>query len=165
MNNYINLKGRDTYKLGIKDENGIPKKDENGNELYIEFDLENINTVENWSKCVYLVNKAHDTLKNEIAIIQKKSDSPGKGIMTKNQEEEVKVWKKYYADVEYAMNLFLGENGVTKIFGDVRYSTMFEDLAEMFEPIMPDLKVNSEKIINNITKKYSNKEDNVLKDE
>ena len=39
MNEYINLKKRNVVKIGIKDENGVAKVDENGNEIYIEFDL------------------------------------------------------------------------------------------------------------------------------
>lgn len=165
MNEYINLKKRNILKIGIKDEEGNPKLDDKGKELYIEFDLEDINTPENYSKCVYLVQKASSTLKNDFAIINKKQDVEGKGIMTRNEEEKMKALKKYYKSTEEAMDLFLGKNGTQKIFGDSRYLTMFDDLSEMLEPIMPKLKINFDSIEKKIKAKYSTKEDNVLKDE
>ena len=74
--------------------------------------------------------------------------------------------KKYYAKTEEAMDLFLGEGGTQKIFGDIRYLTMFDDLAEMLKPIMPKLKVNVESIEKQIKEKYKiNNDNDVLKDE
>lgn len=165
MNDYINLKKRDILKIGIKDENGLSKVDQNGNEIYIEFDLEDINLPENYSKCVYLVKKASSTLKNDMIIINKKQDSKGKGFMTKNEELKLQALKKFYKSTEEAMDLFLGKGGTTKIFGNSRYLTMFDDLAEMLEPIMPKLKVNMDSIEKKIKAKYSISNGNVLKDE
>lgn len=165
MKEYISLKKRDILKIGIKDEEGNPKLDEKGNELYIEFDLEDINTPDNYSKCVYLIQKASNTLKNDIAVINKKQDVAGKGIMTKNEEAKMQALKKYYKSSEEAIDLFLGKGGTQKIFGDSRYLTMFDDLVEMLEPIMPKLKINFDSIEKKIKSKYGNKEDNVLKDE
>ena len=73
--------------------------------------------------------------------------------------------KQYYKTVEDAMDLFLGKNGTTKIFGETRYLTMFDDLSEMLEPIMPKLKINLESIEKKIKSKYSMTNSNVLKDE
>lgn len=165
MNDYITLKKRDILRIGIKDENGVSKLDDNGNEIYIEFDLEDINLPENYSKCVYLIKKASSNLKSEMIIIDKKQDSKGKGFMTKNEELKVQALKKFYKSTEEAMDLFLGKGGTTKIFGESRYLTMFDDLSEMLEPIMPKLKVNMESIESKIKSKYSISSGNVLKDE
>lgn len=165
MNEYITLKKRDTLKIGIKDENGMPKKDELGNELYIEFDMEDIELPVRYSKCAYLVEKATNTLRNEMTIINKKQDSKGKGLMTKNEEAKMEALKKYYNSTEEAMDLFLGKGGTKKIFGEVRYLTMYDDLAEMLEPIMPMLKEKTQSIDERIKAKYKKQDDGVLKDE
>ena len=165
MNEYISLKKRNILKIGIKDENNNPKLDEKGQEIYLTFDLEDINTPENYSKCVYLIQKATDILRDKIAIINKKQDSKGKGIMTKNEEEKIKALKEYYKSSEEAMDLFLGKDGTKKIFGDTRYLTMFDDLNEMLETILPKLKINFASIEKKIKEKYKNTDSNVLKDE
>ena len=165
MNDYITLKKREILKIGIKDENGNVKLDEKGNEVYIEFDLEDINTPDNYSKCVYLVQKASNLLKDKILVINKQSDSKGKGLMTKNEEEKTKAMKEFYKSMEEAMDLFLGKGGTNKIFGEKRYLTMFDDLTEMLEPIMPKLKINLSSIEKKIKTKYGNQNDTVLKNE
>lgn len=165
MNEYIKLKKRDIFRLGIQDEDGNAKLDENGHEVFIEFDLEDITIPDRYSKCAYLIKKASNTLKNAIVVIDKKQDLKGKGILSKNEEEKMQALKQYYKTVEEAMDLFLGENGTAKIFGETRYLTMFDDLSEMLEPIMPKLKINLESIEKKIKSKYSMTNSNVLKDE
>lgn len=165
MNDYIQLKKRDILKIGIKDENGISKFDKDGKEIFIEFDLEDINLPENYSKCVYLIKKATSTLKNEVIIINKRQDSKGKGFMTKNEEAKLQAIKHFYKSAEEAMDLFLGKGGTNKVFGERRYITMFDDLAEMLKPIMPKLKINMDSIEAKIKSKYSITTGNVLKDE
>lgn len=165
MNEYIQLKKRNVLRIGIKDENDVAKVDENGNEVYIEFDLEDIEIPERYSKCVYLINKATDTLNSDFIIINKKQDSKGRGIMTKNQEAKMQALKRFYKSMEEAIDYFLGKGGTQKIFGNARYLTMFDDLSEMLEPIMPKLQVNVDNIDKKIKEKYKTTKGNVLKDE
>ena len=66
---------------------------------------------------------------------------------------------------EEAMDLFLGKGGTSKIFGETRYLTMFEDLSEMLEPIMPKLKINMDSIEKKIKSKYKIEDTSILKDE
>lgn len=165
MNDFIQLKARNTLKIGLKDEFGKEKKDENGNLVYLEFDLEDIELPLKYNKCEFLVRKAQQDLKFDFMIIDKRQDVKGKYLLSKNEEEKVKAMNKYYKTMEEAMDLFLGKGGVKKIFDDSRYYTMFDDLAEMLEPIMPKLKINMESINDKIMKKYKNTENDVLKNE
>lgn len=166
MNDYIALKKRNTVKIGLKDEDGNVKLDESGHEAFIEFDLEDINLVDNYSKAISLCEKAGTDLKTQIAVINKrKDDKQINSVITKNEKDKVDALKKYYKTIEEAMNLFLGENGFTKIFGKSRYLTMLDDLSDMLEPIMPLLKVNIEGIQNKIISKYKTQDEDVLKDE
>ena len=165
MNDYIQLKKRNILKFGIIDEDGKPKKDENDHEIFIEFDLEDITIPDRYNQCYCEVKKAISTLKNDILIINKKQDSKGKGLMSVNEQAKVQAIRKFNKSMEEAMDLFLGKGGTTKIFGETRYLTMFDDLSEMLEPIMPKLKLNMESIESKIRSKYSSKNETVLKDE
>ena len=162
---YVKPKKRNVFKMGILDENDKPKKDKNGHEIFIEFDLEDITIPDKYSKSVYLIEKAEEKLKNDLSIINKKPDTKGKGLMSKNEKAKYDALKGYYKSIEEAMDLFLGKDGTKKIFGDNRYLTMFEDLSEMLKPIMPKLKINFEIIEEQIKKKYSQTDSGVLKDE
>lgn len=166
MNEYINQKERNTVKIGIKDDKGNVKLDKDGHEVFIEFDLEDINLVDNYSKAISMCEKAGTDLKTQIAVINKrKDDKQINSVITKNEKDKMDALKKYYKTIEDAMNLFLGEDGFTKIFGNKRYLTMLDDLSDMLEPIMPLLKVNIEGIQNKIINKYKIHDEDVLKDE
>lgn len=166
MNEYINQKERNTVKIGIKDDKGNVKLDKDGHEVFIEFDLEDINLVDNYSKAISMCEKAGTDLKTQIAVINKKKDDKQiNSVITKNEKDKMDALKKYYKTIEDAMNLFLGEDGFTKIFGNKRYLTMLDDLSDMLEPIMPLLKVNIESIQNKIISKYKTRDEDVLKDE
>ena len=163
---YINVKKRNILKFGIKDENGNEKVDENGQPICLEFDLEDIELPLKYNKCEFLVRKAQEDLKWKFIIIDRKQDvNDKKMLLSKNEEEKVKAVKQYYKDMEDAINLFLGDNGVQKLFGDTRYYEMFDDLAEMLEPVLPKLKVNVDEINEKIKNKYKEKEKDVLKNE
>lgn len=165
MNEYIKLKKRNVVRIGIKDEDGNIKYDKDGHEVFIEFDLEDINLVDNYSKAISLCEKAGKSLQNELIIINKKEDVKINEYLTRNQKSKMDALKKYYKSIEDAMNLFLGEGGFSKIFDEKRYLTMLDDLADMLEPIIPLLKVNIDSIKNKIVTKYKVTDENVLKDE
>lgn len=165
MNEYINIKKRDIVRIGIKDEDGNVKLDKDGHEVFIEFDLEDINLIDNYSKAITMCEKAGKTLQSELVIINKKEDVKINDYITRNQKAKMDALKKYYKFIEEAMNLFLGENGFDKIFGSKRYLTMLDDLSEMLAPIMPLLKVNVDSIQNKIITKYKSHDEKVLKDE
>ena len=162
MEDYIQLKARETLKIGLKDENGNEKKDENGNLVYLEFDVEDIELPLRWNKCEFLIRKAQQDLKWDFIVIDKRQDVKGKMLLSKNEEDKVKAMQKYYKTMEEAMDLFLGKGGVQKIFGDRRYYTMYEDLVEMLKPILPKLKINMDDLSSRIKSKYKNQDEEVL---
>lgn len=165
MNDYLKIKKRDSLiRIGIKDEFDNPKLDKDGREVFIEFDLEDINTIDKYNKATKMCENAGRTLRNEISIIEKKQDVVKNGI-SKNVELKYKAMQKYFSDIEKSMDLFLGEGGFSKIFGEKRYLTMLDDLSDMLEPIIPLLKINAEDLKKKIVTKYKNIEENILLDE
>ena len=165
MENYIKVERKNIFKLGILDEEGNPKLDENGKEVYLEFDLADVELPLKLNKCEHLIKKARTTFRNKVLIINKKKDKKGKMLLSSNEEEKIRALQDYYKDMEEAIDLFIGEGGTKKVFGERRYWDMYEDLSEMLKPFMPKLKLDFDNMANRIKEKYNYKEENVLKDE
>ena len=54
----------------------------------------------------------------------------------------------------------MGEGMVSKLLdGRNPYYSMYDDISEMLEPIMPKLKINAENIVAKVKEKYGNKKD------
>lgn len=165
MENYIKVEKKDIFKLGIADENGNPKLDENGKEVYLEFDLADIELPLKLNKCEHLIRKAQVNFKNKLVIIEKKQDKKGKMLLSSNEEEKVRALQDYYKDMEEAIDLFIGKGGTEKVFGKRRYWEMYEDLSEMLKPFLPQMKLSVTDMTNRIVDKYKEKERNVLKND
>lgn len=160
MENFIQIKKSNKFVVGIKDENGV----DTGNT--IEFDLEDIDLPFKLNDCAKQHDENLKELKRKFAVIEKKKDTKTKNqILSYNTEAKIKAIKEFYLKEEKALDLFLGENGTKKILnGRKPYYTMFDDISEMLEPILPNLTKNAKSIEEKIKSKYSlkNEEDNII---
>lgn len=158
--NFIRLKKDNIIKIGIIDANGNDTKE------YLEFDLEDIELPLRYQEALEEHKKNVNYLKQSIIIIDKKKDHKGKKLLSFNQEEKVKVYREFFKREMKATDLFLGEGGTTKLLnGRKPYMTMFEDINEMINPILPILKKGFDDIGNKLKEKYKSVEgqENVLK--
>ena len=86
---YIKLKERkDIFKLGIQDEDGNIVYDNEGKEVYIEFNLGDINLPLNYNRCINKINEAKRKLKAQFILIDKKQDKKGKQLLSYNEEQK-----------------------------------------------------------------------------
>jgi len=158
--NFIQLKKDDVLRIGIKDQEG------NDTGKYLVFDLEDIELPLRISECQELHKKNMEYLKNQFYIIDKKEDHKGKKLLSWKEEEKYKVIQKVYIEEMKALDLFLGE-GKTQMILDLMdrkpYMSMYNDISEMIEPILPLIKVNMEAIKNKIEEKYKSTNSEVLK--
>lgn len=161
MADFIQLKKDNILKIGIKDSEG------NDTGEHLEFDLEDINLALRLNECDERHRKNLEFLRNQFIIIDKKEDKKGKKILSWKEEEKLKVLKNFYKEEEKALDLFLGQGGTRKLLnGREPYYSMYEDINEILEPIMPKLKLRADDIAKKFKDKYSNinKQDkNVLK--
>ena len=159
--NFIQLKKDNILRIGIKDTNG------NDTGEHLEFDLEDIELPLKLNECDEKHRKNLEFLRNQFVIIDKKEDKKGKKILSWKEEEKLKALKNFYVEEEKALDLFLGQGGTRKLLnGRNPYYSMYEDINDMLEPIMPKLKLRADDIANRIKEKYSNKmndDKNVLK--
>ena len=153
----IQLKKDNILRIGIKESDG---KD-TGNVL--EFDLEDIELPFRLQECVEQHKKNVQFLKNQFIIIDKKKDKKGKKLFSANEEAKIKALQDFYKKEISALDLFLGEGGTYKILnGRKPYYTMFEDINDYLEPLLPLMQKKAGSIEDKIKAKYSKKESNVL---
>lgn len=164
---YIKLKQRkDILKLGIINEEGEIIKDNNGDEIFLEFDLGDVELPLKYNKCINLMNQARNNLKAQFIIIDKKQDHKGKQLLSSNEEAKVKAVRQFYKDMEQAMDLFLGEGGTKKFLnGRNPYYEMWDDIDEMLKPYHSKMKLTVTDMTNRIKEKYKVTESDVLTNE
>lgn len=158
MEDFIQLKKSNVLKIGIKDEDG-----KNTGE-FLTFDLEDIDLGLKLNECQKRHFNNVKNTRNRFIIIDKKQDKKGKRLLSWKEEEKIKVLKEFYKEEEEALDLFLGKNGTKKLLnGRNPYWTMFDDINEMIEPILPKLKISADDVMEKIKKKYQNNKEDVLK--
>jgi len=152
MADFIQLKKDNILRIGIQDMNGLDTGE------YLEFDLEDIELPLRINECEAKHRKNLDFLRNQFLIIDKKEDKKGKFILSWKEEEKLKALKEFYKREMEALDLFLGQNGTRKLLnGRNPYYSMYEDINEMLEPILPKLKLKADDIANKIKNKYGKK--------
>lgn len=161
MADFIQLKKDNILRIGIKDIKG------NDTGEHLEFDLEDIELPLRLNECEARHRKNLEFLKSQFIIIDKKEDKKGKFILSWKEEEKLKVLQEFYKKEMEALDLFLGQNGTNKLLnGRNPYYSMYEDINDMLEPILPKLKLRADDIAKKIKDKYSNtnnQDKNVLK--
>ena len=161
---YIKIKERkDIFRLGIIDENGNVIKDDQGNEVCLEFNLGDIELPLKYNKCINLINQARNKLKAQFIIIDKRQDKKGKHLLSSNEEAKVKAVHQFYKEMEEAMDIFLGENGTRKYKKKKKpYWEMFDDINEALKPHMSKLQITADNMLNRIKEKYNVEEKKVI---
>lgn len=155
---YIQLKKDNIIRIGIKDSNGVDTGE------HLEFDLESVDLPLSYQKCIEMHKKNLSNLKKQILMIDKRNDKKGNKLFSANEEEKIKAIKKFYIDEIKALDLFLGKNGTKKLLnGRAPYYSMFEDIIEILEPILPIIEKGFSKIEKKVVDKYKvMKDDNIL---
>ena len=157
MADFIQLKKDNILRIGIKDAEGKPTGE------HLEFDLEDIELALRLNECEAKHRKNIEYVRNQFMIIDKKEDKKGKFLLSLKEEEKLKVLQDYYKREEEALDLFLGEGGTKKLLnGRKPYYSMYEDINEMLEPILPKLQVRGDDILNKIKNKYKDDKKDVL---
>lgn len=157
MATIIRLKDDNILKAIIHDKDNKPTGE------YLEFDMGDIELPLKYQECIEKQKKCANQLKMQISIIEKRQDVKGKKMLSKNEEDFYKAINEYFRKSMEAYDMFLGPNGCKKLLnGRKPYYEMFDDIDEIIQPILPEIKSNIEDIKNRLKNKYSKKEENVL---
>ena len=157
MEEFITLNKSGVLKIGIKDYEGNPTGE------YLEFDMEDIELPIIINNSDIEHKKNLQKLKADFVIIEKKQDKKGKKLLSFKEEEKIKAMNEFYKKEMEVLDSFLGKDGTKKLLnGRKPYWTMYDDILDYLQPIMPKLKQNTDDIIGRIKNKYSAQESDVL---
>ena len=157
MENFIQLKKDNILRIGIKTADGKDTGE------HLEFDMEDIELPLKLNQCDYEHRKNLEWLKTQINVIDKKQDKKGKQWLSWKEEEKVKTFNEFYKKEMATLDLFLGENGTSKLLnGRKPYYSMYDDINEIIEPILPLIKERTESINDKIRAKYNNNKSDVI---
>lgn len=83
--------------------------------------------------------------------------------ITQNTLDIMNLSDKYYQDAREILDEFLGKGACQKIFGDINYDSMFDDLLEQLEPHFKAMGLNYQKLQKGLVNKFMPKNTNILK--
>jgi hypothetical protein len=149
--NYIQLGKSDVLRLGIRTENG----EDTGE--FLEFNLGDIELPLKYQELIEKDKRNRENLKNQIYIIDKRQDVKGKKLLSKNEEDKIRLLKEFFNREVEVYNMFLGENGVQKLLNGRKLGwTSLQEIDEIIEKqITPYLDINMKNITEKIKNKYS----------
>lgn len=146
----LNLSKKHLYEIEVNDNGDTIVFDTNDLELPFKF-----------NDAIIEIEKIQQYIKGQEVIISKKPNE-AHGVLTTHDEELRKLYKNSFAKMRKAMDMFLGEGGCQKIFGDRNYLSMFDDLAEALQPHLEKMGMSINKSIESIEKKYGDNDGDVL---
>lgn len=154
---------KDILKIGLLDRNGKKILDNKGNEIYWSFDVTDIELPLKYARIIEDHDKNIKWIQAQIIALEKKEDVKGKGLLSKNEEEKIKLIKKFCEKETKVIDSFIGDGGVAKFLnGRNPYYSMFNDIDEALQQVLPMLEKKIGDINARIKAKYKDKEDNIL---
>lgn len=155
---FIQLKKDNILRIGIKDQEGKDTGER------IEFDLEDTGLLLRLNEVEEMHKKNVAYVRGQVIAIDKKQDHLGKKMLSYNTEAKIKLFNEFYKREMEALDLFLGKGGTQKLLnGRNPYLSMYDDIQDMLEPIMPLIEQRATSIADKIKLKYSTKKGDVLK--
>lgn len=149
--NQLRVKNRNLYEIEVNDKGETIIFNMDDPELMLKFD-----------NAMQKIKRIQENMKAKELILSKQQDTPTKYLLSKNERESIENVVEAFKDMRDAMDDVLGKGGCQKIFGDSNYLTMYNDLFEELEPHFVKMKLNAEKFKEEIMKKYSEDEEDVL---
>ena len=141
--------------------------DEDGNDTgeYLQFDVEDMGSALRLQECLESHKRNASYIKNQLYIINKREDHKGKKLLSANEEAVNRAWNEFFRREMEALDLFIGKGKtqvILNIMGREPYMSMFEDITELIDPIIPVLEKAYSDFKNKIEEKYKDKGENIL---
>lgn len=148
--NIIKLSADSALRLKIQTEEGKPTGE------VLEFQLDDIELPLRYQELLEKDKKNRENLRNQVLIIDKRQDVKGKKLLSKNEEDKIRVINEFFMKEIQVYNMFLGPKGVEKLLNGRKFTwTTLQEIDEIIEKqILPYLDVNMTKINEKIKEKY-----------
>lgn len=149
--NTICLKQDNIIRFYIQDKNG------NKTGEYLEFNFEDLELPQIYTKIVEEDKKARVSARNKFRVIEKKEDHKGKNFFSANEEAKIKVLQEFYKKEEEIYDMFLGKNGVKKLLNGRKMSiSTFDEIDDIIQNvILPKMQESTKKTEEKLMKKYN----------
>lgn len=128
----------------------------------ITFNLDDPELMLKMDNTLHEINKIQERAKLKQSIIEKHEDKATPGLLSSKEREVIELTVSMFKDMRKAMDQFLGEGACQKIFGDVNYPQMYDDLFEQLGPHFEKMKLNIDTFKKEIVNKYSDEDEEVL---
>lgn len=148
-------------KLNLDIKKGLYEIEVNDKGETIVFDTEDIELPFKFNDAYLKVEQLTKDLTRKEALIEKQKEC-SHGLVSNKDEKRRQLYKEFYKQMREAMDEFLGEGGVQKIFGDRNYPDMYNDLFDALKPHLEKIGISSKKSIERIEQKYSESDEDVL---
>lgn len=147
----LRIKNKNEYVIEVNDQGETISFNLDDPELMLKFD-----------NALRKIKKIQNDTKAEQLVIEKQQDQETDFLLSTRERSIAELNVKAFKNMRSVMDEFLGKDACQKIFGDSNYITMFDDLFEQLEPHFIHLKLNAEKIKDEIIQKYGNKDEEEL---
>lgn len=147
----IRIENKDIYKIEVND---------NGD--CIELNIKDIGLAVRCYESIDMITKISEKAQNDIKELVGVEDA---------DKKITEIEKQLFIDMRKAIDYFLGENACQKIYGDVNYYDMFNDLLDELSKKRPELNnkshldmmgIKAESIGDKIREKYQKEQNKVL---
>ena len=149
--NVIKLSKDSVFRLGIQTAEGKDTGE------YLEFQLDDIELPLRYQELIEKDKKNKENLKNQMLIIDRRQDVKGKKLLSKNEEDKIKVLNDFFIKEVEVYNMFLGPRGVEKLLNGRKFTwTTLQEIDEIIEKqITPHINFSMEDITKKVKEKYS----------
>ena len=143
----LRVKNNDIYEIEVNDQGDI-----------ITFYLTDIELPLKIERMYQMISEIGQDMKKEVEV----TEEDGTGVIDAKKLAENRQVAEAFKKMRAATDEVLGEGACQKIFGDINYLTMFDDLFEALEPHLTKMNLQTANINKRIMEKYKKEDEEVV---
>lgn len=143
----LRVKNNDIYEIEVNDQGDT-----------ITFYLTDIELPLKIERMYQMISEIGQDMKKEVEV----TEEDGTGVIDAKKLAENRQVAEAFKKMRAATDEVLGEGACQKIFGDINYLTMFDDLFEALEPHLTKMNLQTANINKRIMEKYKKEDEEVV---
>ncbi len=143
----LRVKNNDIYEIEVNDQGDT-----------ITFYLTDIELPLKIERMYQMISEIGQDMKKEVEV----TEEGGSGVIDAKKLAENRQVAEAFKKMRAATDEVLGEGACQKIFGDINYLTMFDDLFEALEPHLTKMNIQTANINKRIMEKYKKEDEEVV---
>lgn len=143
----LRVKNNDIYEIEVNDQGDS-----------ITFYLTDIELPLKIERMYQMISEIGQDMKKEVEV----TEEDGTGVIDAKKLAENRQVAEAFKKMRAATDEVLGEGACQKIFGDINYLTMFDDLFEALEPHLTKMNLQTANINKRIMEKYKKEDEEVV---